>query len=287
MIVKKALEEAQAAKENNIKSFIWKGAKEEVNGEKVQTEYRLVDCTEEQLRSFYQHCKSMLYNTDKAHPGRHVLLDIIKEQREKCNTELYLRYLEKGSEDRKAYPRFLYRNDISQVIELNKEKLTRDKLKELPISTLTSGIPSEFAGIPIELVMDGCLDALGKFNKQHITLTFILKQGLWFTPQEMKDLLEKDENGNTRDRLEVVRERLNLKSTANLYVNSRGLTYAQLRAMINLKSKKYFDLTTEQLTTLRDKVLFLLEEEVKYHIEQWETRMAQIEKVAEHYGYTL
>lgn len=54
--------------------------------------------------------------------------------------------------------------------------------------------------------------------------------------------------------------------------------------MINLKSKKYFDLTTEQLTTLRDKVLFLLEEEVKYHIEQWETRMEQIEKVAEYHG---
>ena len=103
----------------------------------------------------------------------------------------------------------------------------------------------------------------------------------------MKDLTEKDENGNIRDRLEVVRERLNLKSTTNLYVNSRGLTYGQLRAMINLKSKKYFDLTTEQLTTLRDKVLFLLEEEVKYHIEQWETRMGQIEKVAEYHGYTL
>lgn len=287
MTVKEKLEEALAAKDNNIKSFIWKGAKEEFGGEKVQSEYRLVDCTEEQLRSFYQHCKSMLYNTDKAHPGRYVLLDIIKEQRDKCNTELYLRYLEKETEDRKRYPRFLYRNDLSKVIEANKEQLTKDKLKEYPISTLTNGIPLEFASIPIELVLDGCLDALGKFNKQHITLTFILKQGLWFTPQEMKDLTEKDENGNIRDRLEVVRERLNLKSTAKLYVNSRGLTYGQLRAMINLKSKKYFDLTTEQLTTLRDKVLFLLEEEVKYHIEQWETRMEQIEKVAEYHGYTL
>ena len=82
MIVKEKLEEALAAKDNNIKSFIWKGAKEEFGGEKVQSEYRLVDCTEEQLRSFYQHCKSMLYNTDKAHPGRYVLLDIIKEQRD-------------------------------------------------------------------------------------------------------------------------------------------------------------------------------------------------------------
>ena len=72
MTVKEKLEEALAAKDNNIKSFVWKGEREEVNGERIQPEYRLVDCTEEQLRKFYQHCKSMLYNT-----------------------ELYLRYLEK------------------------------------------------------------------------------------------------------------------------------------------------------------------------------------------------
>lgn len=137
MTVKEKLEEALAAKDNNIKSFVWKGEREEVNGERIQPEYRLVDCTEEQLRKFYQHCKSMLYNTDKTHPGRYVLLDIIKEQRDKCNTELYLRYLEKETEDRKRYPRFLYRNDLSKVIEANKEQLTKDKLKEYPISTLT------------------------------------------------------------------------------------------------------------------------------------------------------
>mgnify|MGYP006996843021 CR=1 FL=1 len=34
MIVKEKLEEALAAKDNNIKSFIWKGAKEEFGGEK-------------------------------------------------------------------------------------------------------------------------------------------------------------------------------------------------------------------------------------------------------------
>lgn len=48
--------------------------------------------------------------------------------------------------------------------------------------------------------------------------------------------------------------------------------------MINLKSnKKYLELTTNQLETLRDKVLFLLEENVSFHISQWETLMAQIE----------
>ena len=58
--------------------------------------------------------------------------------------------------------------------------------------------------------------------------------------------------------------------------------------MINLKSnKKYIELTTNQLETLRDKVLFLLEENVSFHISQWETLMAQIEEVAEFKKYKL
>ena len=66
-------------KNNDINSFIWKGRKQEVNGALVQEEKRLVDCTEEELRGFYAHCDSMLYNTNKDYPGRYVLLDIIKE----------------------------------------------------------------------------------------------------------------------------------------------------------------------------------------------------------------
>ena len=38
MTVKEKLEEALAAKDNNIKSFVWKGEREEVNGERVQPE---------------------------------------------------------------------------------------------------------------------------------------------------------------------------------------------------------------------------------------------------------
>ena len=80
-----------------------------------------------------------------------------------------------------------------------------------------------------------------------------------------------DENGKTRDRLDVIRERHGLKPVVSLYINPKGLTYTELRAMLNLKSKsrKYSDLTTDQLTTLRDRVLFFFEEEVEKHIKQW------------------
>ena len=57
--------------------------------------------------------------------------------------------------------------------------------------------------------------------------------------------------------------------------------------MVNLKPKKYSALTTDQLITLRNKVLFKLENEVKFHIEQWEERIRQIELVAQSRGITL
>ena len=72
--------------------------------------------------------------------------------------------------------------------------------KETFISeALVGDCPAEFARLPIDVVLEGCLDKLGKFNKQHITLTFILKQGLWFTQQESKDLSEKTPSGDYRD----------------------------------------------------------------------------------------
>lgn len=294
--------EAINAKNNDIKTFVWKGAKEIVNGEKTQTEIRLVDASPEQLNKFYAHCKSMLYSKDKVNPGRYVLLDLIKEQRAKCNAELYLRYLEEGDPEKNGrirYPRFQYLGELKEFLNNNKEVLPRDTWGEQPITVATNGIPSEFTDLSIDLVLDACLDTLGRFEKKHITLNFITKMGLWFEPQEMKELTEKDEKtGKVRDRLEVIKERLNLKNVETkfnpskpnapyLKLDPKGLSYCEFRAMILLKSKKYSALTTDQLLVLRNKVLFRLEEEVTFHASQWETRMEQIRKVAESKGIQL
>jgi len=103
----------------------------------------------------------------------------------------------------------------------------------------------------------------------------------------MKEFDEKDKDGNTRSKLEVIKERLNIKNTVRLTVKPSGLNFTELRAMVNLRPKKYSELTTDQLTVLRDKVLFKLENEVSYHIEQWEERSRQIELVAESRGINL
>lgn len=111
--------------------------------------------------------------------------------------------------------------------------------------------------------------------------------GVYLTPEEMQEFNEKDKDGNTRSKLEVIKEKLNIKNTVKLTVKPKGLNFKELRAMINLKPRKYSELTTDQLIVLRNKVLFKLENEVNFHIEQWEERVRQIKKVAELRKITL
>lgn len=283
--LKEKLTEAINARNNDVKSFVWKLARK---ADGTQEEVRLVDATPEQLQQFFNHCHSMLYSMDKLNPGRYVLLDIIKEQREKCNVELYLRRLKEGAlTGGESYPRHLYCQDVLSCISKNKALFPQAKLKELSIGLITGGLPREFERLSIASVIDGCLDQLGIMDNKHITFSFILNLGVYLTPEEMKEFNEKDKDGNTRSKLEVIKERLNIKPSVRLTVKPTGLNYTELRAMLNLRPKKYSDLTTDQLITLRNKVLFRLEQEVNFHIEQWEERIRQIQLTAQSRGITL
>ena len=284
------LGEMLEAKKNDVNSFVWKGPREIINGEKVQTEIRLMDASEEQLNKFYTHCKSMLYSNDKNNPGRYTLLNIIKSQREKCNAELFLRYVENHymPTERDKYSRFTYLQSIKECLANNKDVLPKEIWKTTSITAINNGVPEEFHGLNIDLVISACLDSLGVFERKHITLNFLAKMGVWFTQQEMKDLTERDAEGNIRDRIEVIKERLGIKSNVGLHVDPKSmLNYSELRSMLNLRTKKYSELTTEQLLVLRNKVLFKLEDEVSYHISQWEERIKQIKLVAKAKGFYL
>lgn len=163
------LNEAINKKANDIETFMWKGPKKEVNGQRSQNTVRMVDATPEQLKDWYRHCQSMLYSTDKKFPGRYVLRDIVEEQRMRCNVELYLRWLENKFQTdypnvRKPYPRFLYLQDILNILRNNEEALPKSEYANTPISALTSGIPAEFRDVSIALVIEGCLDQLGKYK---------------------------------------------------------------------------------------------------------------------------
>ena len=280
------LEQAIEAKNNDLKSFVWKFARK---SDGTQEEIKLMDATPEQLNTFYNHCKSMLYSEDRTNPGRYTLLKIIEEQRRKCNVELFLRKLESGSicADKQPYPRHLYIQDIRTYMNAHKEDFPANELKNISIASCTGGLPREFERISIDEVLDAGLDKLGYVDVKHITFSFILNIGIYLTPAEMKEFDEKDKDGNTRSKLEVIKERLGIKPSVRLTVKPSGLNFSEFRAMVNLKAKKYSDLTTDQLTVLRNKVLFRLENEVQHHIQSWEDRITQIEKVAEARGIEL
>ena len=186
-----------------------------------------------------------------------------------------------------SYPRHLYCQDVLNCIKMNKEHFPQSELKNIPITAITGGVPKEFSRLSIDSVINGCLDTLGIIDTKHITFNFILNLGIYLTPEEMREFDEKDKDGKTRSKLEVIKERLNIKPTVRLIVKPSGLNYTELRAMLNLRPKKYSELTTDQLVTLRNKVLFRLEQEVDYHITSWEERIRQIKMVAESRGITL
>lgn len=126
-----------------------------------------------------------------------------------------------------------------------------------------------------------------RIDRKHLTLSFIIKQGICLTQDEKKKLTEKGLDGKVRDRLEVIKERLMLNTSLKLFMCPTGLTYEQFRAMIMLRSDKYSALTNVQLETLRNRILFQLEDIVLKHIEQWETREKIIMEICELKGYEL
>ena len=279
-VMKEAMNEAMG--NSKLNPYVWKGHKEiDANGKYVQNEQRMVDMSEHDLNGAYDHCRTMLFNKDSRNPGRHLVLSLISDQRDRCGAELFLRNIK----TEKGIDRFSLVMPIN-VFKGNNAELFAQSRPTLDLAF--QDLPDEFRQVPIDLVLDACIDRLGAFNKKHITRAFILRQGVWLTPSEAKDLTEKDENNQIIDKLTVIRDRLNIKDVERLSINSRGLNYTELRAMLSLRpNKKYADLTTVQLETLRNRILFVLEESVKNHITAWEERMSQIEQVADNLGIKL
>jgi hypothetical protein len=268
------LRQALKDKDNDISSYIWKFPKERTSeGLVLQREVKLTDCTVEELQQFYAHAHSMLTSRDKTNPGRLVLLKDIIDQQLRCSTELFLRHSESIGNSRIAIL------DAIKISIANNNYGIIDT-KNLLLSDLVN-VPTEYRGVPIPMIIDGCKDQLGRFDRRHITFSFILKQGLWFTKEELRDLYELDEHNTERDKKEVIKERLKLSPDINLIITPLGLSYTQFRAMNALKSRKYSELTTEQLKTLRKRILYNLEDDVKKHIYFWEKKIVELNKVLE------
>lgn len=275
-----ALDNAQS---EDINTFVWKGPK--VNGE--QKEIKLIDATYEELRKWYLHCQEMLYNTNSKNPGRRTLLGIIQEQIEACRAELLVRWLQ----SEKNYTRRKCLEDLRDIIDQNKDQIDANTIKNYAIREVMSGLPTEYSEVTIKTVMNACMDLLGTINTSHLTLNFILRMGLWFTPQEMqKDLYRKDpETGKTKDRLQVVVEelRLDLKPYQKLYINDTGLSYNEFKTIYMLRRDKYSNLDSDLLKLLESKVLYRFQEQCEKQAKQWEDKAKEITQVAEFKGWDV
>lgn len=148
------LQEAMSKKASDITTYVWKGPK--VNGE--QKEILMIDASFDQLKQWYRHCQQMLYNEDSKNPGRVTLLEIVQDQINRCRAELLIRWLMAE----KQYSNTRCLEDLRKLISNNKDTLTPEVIKSFPISKVMDGLPIDYQQVPVKLVMDACLDLLGK-----------------------------------------------------------------------------------------------------------------------------
>ena len=274
-----ALQKALNSKKNDYSNFVWKGKKRKEGDRYVQESEKISEMSPERLKECWDHCEKMLRNDDPKHLGRYNVLEEVISQINKCNVELLLRYFENTYQRRENIPatkRFSLMVSLRQLMSNNTE-ITDWSI--VPISHISENLPDEFKDISIADTLDGCIDQLGAFNKQHLTMTFITKMGLWFSKAEENEL--KGSTNSNVERLKIAKERLHLPTKLVLRFSEKGLTYHEMRAMLTLpKKQKYSDMTTEQLVTLRNKVLLRLSKEIDGHIFSWRRLQKQIELVA-------
>ena len=158
------------SKKNNVNTYIWKDKKE--NGQQV--EHRLIDFDLKTLQEKFNLCEQMLYNTDARRPGRLVLLDIVNDQILRCRAELLVRWIRHARECTST----MLLESIRTMISNYKDILTQDTIKTVPIGEIMTGIDDlDFRKIPINLVLDACMDYLGIIDTSHLTFNFVLRMG--------------------------------------------------------------------------------------------------------------
>lgn len=268
------LKEAILAKDNDINSMMWKAK----NGSEV----RLMDLSQSELKKCFKHCEQMLYNKDVYKPGKFVIRNNIQKCWDSCNAVLFSRFLYYEVQDSNIKTN----KDLLDFI--NHQRRYRDVSVDDYITVLFDNVPPIFEKIKVGKLMDVCFDKLDVLNRKMITDSFIISQGIWLTDSEKRDLTEYDDEGNLRNRMDVIKERLCLNPDIKLRVNPTGLSYSEFRALVQLPAlPKIADLPTIALKTLRDKVLLLLDNDLDYHINKWTKLLNNVQRVAEYKNWSL
>lgn len=278
-----AIREKKEAKERakaDMNNWFWKGPKKSVAGMRMQNKIKLLDASLDELKEWYNHCYEMLYNEDKNNPGRYTLKEIVNNQIENCATELLIRMKENRylSSDRESTPRTLFYKDLTALLNSpdTKGKFSIKEWNKIPISSCISNCPEEFRDVNVRSVLNGCLNSLGTFNRNHITLTFILKIGINLTDKELTEL--KAEAPNV---MEAIKNRLKIPKTFNIKRNANGLSFKELQSIIRFKEAEYSTMSNDKLLVLKDKILPRLLNDIDNQIFVWEDLMDKLDQVAQ------
>jgi len=265
-----AIEKSEFVPAPEIMNYIWKGPKMiQSDGTIKQDQFKLIDCSKEQLQGFLNHCYEMLYNKDNKNPGRIKVKTEVYQQIFKCNAELFIReQISNGT------TRFNFLAIVRKY--LNENSISMNDLKGLTLQNIIKNELYEFKDIPVEAVMDTCLDKGGLFSRQHITTTFILKQGLWLTNDEYKEHETNIKGKQKKDVEEYFKKVLNVNKKHNLKIISSGLSLVDMKEALSIKDVKYSLMGTEKLKILRDRLLFILLRDIDNHIEQWQNLSTKI-----------
>lgn len=278
---------------NNIHSYVWRDARLTNNRDEKQLETKMVDMSQDQLQFIYNHCKEMLYNTDVKNPGRLIVIETINEQLECCRAELAYRYFMSltSADGVPLYSTDSLMTDLRNITGQVDENYSLKDVME---------VPAEYHQVKLKYLKLACRDALGRFDHSKISKAFISKMGLYLT-QEQSNEIDNDlrSHGLNPDKFTLQQKIENhIKIPLGIYnidlkINPKGLTESELRDMMNMKhykgrnACKYSDLSSSQLRTLLSKVLYALEEKVRYQVNKWKEIMYQIEEVAKYNKFKL
>lgn len=218
--------------------------------------------TQEELQKCYDHCLSMLYNKGRSAPGKHEVKKNIERLYVNCNAELFMRYLMHDLDIE-----FL-KTRKGIIDHLNNAKRDLGLTLESTIDNVFNNVPPVFKTLTINNVLDACLDKLDVLNKKLISDKFILDQGVWLTKKERKEFTEYDEEGNKRNFIEVMKERLFIDGVY-IKTSPRGFSYNEFRLLIELPEfPKISSLSTDVLKLLRNKVILLVDNDNNRQIDR-------------------
>lgn len=247
-----------------INQYIWKGPKTTKGSEIVQSEFNLLEADKETLESCLNHCNTMLYNSEVRKPGRKILYEIVKDQIKKCNIAIYIKEKQKQES---------IMTIVSALKGINIETKLKDFLKVDPV----------FEDLIVSDILDGALDKLGFFTKNHITLTGLLFRG--GIKISNKDYLELFKNSTKEEIIDYYKKSLNIPEDVKVKIKPFGLTADEIKEIMEIRNSKYSDLTKSQLTLLRDKVLPDILAEIEKHINFWEVKADIIKYIQKDKGY--